>query len=110
MKTTEDLAGACGFQLVVPATGRPVSGVFCGDLLSWVLAQAKQGDAWCTVMSGENTVAVAAAAECACVVLCHGAVPDEAMLARASRHDVAIFTTALPEFEAARALAGALEQ
>ena len=38
---------------------RQVTGGYCGDLLSWVMGRAREGDAWMTVMGNVNAVAVA---------------------------------------------------
>lgn len=98
--TSETLCAACGF---CPAAGdgeRTVTGVFTGDLLSWAMGRAKEGDIWFTVMGNVNTVAVAALADCACVVLCHEAVWDEVAVQRAAQQGVTLYTTDLPEFDA----------
>lgn len=106
--TTNDLPAACGFLPLVPGEEREIKGVFTGDLLSWAMGRAKEGDAWFTVMGNVNAVAVACLAECACVVLCHGAVLDDAARQRAAENDVLVFATDLPEFEASLALAKAM--
>ena len=82
--TTNDLPAACGFLPLVPGEEREIKGVFTGDLLSWAMGRAKEGDAWFTVMGNVNAVAVACLAECACVVLCHGAVLDDTARQRAA--------------------------
>lgn len=107
MNTTQ-LAAACGFTVLVPGDEREVTGGFTGDLLSWAMGRAKEGDAWCTVMGNVNTIAVATLADCACIVLCHDALPDDAFKERAVGQGVPVFTTALPEFEAGLAVARAL--
>lgn len=107
MDTTE-LSARCGFAAAVAGTGREIKGIFTGDLLSWTMGRAKEGDAWFTVMGNVNSVAVAALADCACIVLCHGAALDAAARARAAEQDINIFTTELPEFEASLSLAKAL--
>ena len=84
MNSTE-LAAACGFAPAAGEGARQVQGIFAGDLLSWAMGRAKEGDAWFTVMGNVNTVAVAALADCACVVLCHGAGWDAVALQRAGR-------------------------
>lgn len=99
---------ACGFETVEHATQRSIDGIFTGDLLSWAMGQAKAGDAWFTVMGNVNTVAVASLADCACVVLCHGAKWDETARQRAAQQGINLFCTQLPEFEASLALAKAL--
>lgn len=71
---------------------------------------AKEGDAWFTVMGNVNAVAVAALADCACIVLCHGAALDAVAKTRAEEQGINIFTTDLPEFEAGFALARAMKR
>ena len=41
---------------------RPVTGGYCGDLLSWVMGRAPADGAWLTIMSNVNVAAVAALA------------------------------------------------
>lgn len=95
MNSTE-LAAVCGFPpWRAKAHGR-CQGIFAGDLLSWAMGRAKEGDAWFTVMGNVNTVAVAALADCACVVLCHGAGWDAVALQRAAEQGVALYTCPLP--------------
>ncbi|MEN6339400.1 MAG: hypothetical protein ABFD03_04675 [Clostridiaceae bacterium] len=55
---------------------RVVSGGYVGDLLSWVMGRANEGDAWVTIMSNPNIVAVATLADVSCVILAEGVVPD----------------------------------
>lgn len=54
---------------VLPQGDREITGVYIGDLLSWVMGRAGSGDAWITIMSNVNILAVAALADCACVIL-----------------------------------------
>ena len=105
---TGDLPARCGFRPLVPGTDREIRGIFTGDLLSWAMGRAKEGDAWFTVMGNVNTVAVASLADCACVVLCHGAVLDDLARQRAEENGVLVFAADLPEFEAGLALAKAM--
>ena len=53
------------------------TGCYSGDLLSWVMSRAKEGDVWLTVMGNVNAVAVAVLTECACIVLTENASLDE---------------------------------
>lgn len=62
---------------VLPEGDRQVTGVYIGDLLSWVMGRAQSGDAWITIMSNQNIVAVATLADTACVILAEGVQPDE---------------------------------
>ena len=80
---------------------RQVTGGYCGDLLSWVMGRAPQGSAWITVMTNVNVAAVAALCDVACVVLAQGAVPDEALRARAEREGIPILLTENDAYTAA---------
>lgn len=106
--TTQQLSDACGFRRATGDGTREVRGLFSGDLLSWVMGRAGEGDAWFTVMGNVNAVAVAALADCACAVLCHGAQWDEAAVEKARQQGVELYVTDLPEFEAGLAAAKAL--
>ena len=58
-----------GFGAVAtPEPQREITGVYIGDLLSWVMGRAQSGDAWITIMSNANIVAVAALADTACII------------------------------------------
>ena len=109
IKTTQ-LAELCGFVPVVEGEEREITGIFTGDLLSWAMGRAKEGDAWFTVMGNVNAVAVSTLADCACIVVCHSAVLDETARQRAEQQGVNIFTTDMPEFEASYALAEKLKK
>ena len=48
---------------------RSVQGAYAGDLLSWVMGRAEADNAFVTIMTNVNVVAVAALAELSCVIL-----------------------------------------
>ena len=73
---------------------RQVTGCYCGDLLSWVMGKAREGDCWLTVMGNINAVAVAVLTDCACIVLTEHAALDENAKSRAEQQGVTILTTA----------------
>ena len=72
---------------------RAVTGCYCGDLLSWVMGKAQEGDCWLTVMGNINAVAVAVLTDCACIVLTENAALDENAKERAEQQGVTILTT-----------------
>lgn len=82
---TEQL-GLTGFAL--PGGGREVTGGYTGDLLSWVMGRASEGDAWITIMSNANIVAVAALADVSCILLAEGVEPDHGVAQLASEKGV----------------------
>lgn len=65
---------------VVAEADRKVEGGYAGDLLSWVMGRADQGDAWVTIMTNINVIAVASLADVACVILSEGVTPGEEMV------------------------------
>ena len=81
--------------LSVADSSREVTGVYIGDLLSWVMGRAESGDAWITIMSNINIVAVASLADVACVVLAEGVTLDESVQKTAEQKGVNIYTTAM---------------
>ena len=60
----------------LPQADRDVRGGYAGDLLSWVMGRAEADDAWLTIMSNPNILAVAQLADVSCIILCEGVVPD----------------------------------
>ena len=76
--TVRELADKAHLRVAaMPDGDRPIDGVYIGDLLSWVMGRASEGDAWITIMSNRNIVAVATLADTACVLLAEGVQPDE---------------------------------
>ena len=49
LKEKLDLTLVCGDDLE-----RKITGCYCGDLLSWVMSRAREGDVWLTVMGNVN--------------------------------------------------------
>mgnify|MGYP000972415364 CR=1 FL=1 len=98
---TGDIAAHSSFTVLNPGGGRPVTSVYCCDLLSLVMGRAPAGSAWVTVMGNQNAVAVASLADTACIVLAEGITMDETGLQKAREHNVAVFATRLPVYEAA---------
>ena len=44
--------------LSMPDPAREIKGGYMGDLLSWVMGRAKADQAWITIMSNQNIIAV----------------------------------------------------
>lgn len=77
---------------------REVTGGYAGDLLSWVMGRAVSGDAWVTIMSNINVIAVAQLTDVACVILAEGVVPGEELIAAAETRGVNLFSSNEPTF------------
>lgn len=83
---------------------REISGCYCGDLLSWVMSRANEGDVWLTVMGNINSVGVAVLADVACIILTENAALDEDALKRAMQNDVIILQTDKNSYQMAAAI------
>jgi hypothetical protein len=98
-----------GFDAVsLPDGDREIDGVYIGDLLSWVMGRAQMDNAWITIMSNVNVIAVATLADTSCVVLAEGVVMPEELVQTAEAKDVNILSSAEPIYETAVKLAGLL--
>jgi hypothetical protein len=76
--TVKELSEKLNISVVtLPDAEREIRGVYCCDLLSWVMGRAKADDAWITIMSNSNIVAVASLADTACILLAEGVELDE---------------------------------
>lgn len=95
------------FHLSAPAA--EVTGGYAGDLLSWVMGRAQEGDAWLTIMSNQNVAAVALMAGTACVILTEGVEPDPALLQRAREKGVNLLGATESTFAVAAALSRLLK-
>ncbi len=82
----------------MPDGDREVSGGYAGDLLSWVMGRANEGDAWITIMSNVNIVAVATLADPACIILSEGVSPEEGVLEKAEATGVNILKSGKDTF------------
>ena len=100
--TVNELCEKCGFSaVVVPDGDREVTGCYTGDLLSWVMGRAKADDAWITIMSNVNIIAVASLADVACIILSEGVVLDADIIETAKQKEINILYSAKPSYETA---------
>ena len=107
--TVKQLIDSCGFTAAaLPDGDREVSGVYIGDLLSWVMGRAGADEAWITIMSNRNIVAVATLADTACIILAEGVIPDEGVASLATEKGVNVLQSDLPAYEIALRLRDAL--
>lgn len=92
--TVKELAKTFGYRvLCMPDENREVRGGYAGDLLSWVMGRLNEGDAWVTIMSNVNIVAVATLGDPSCIILSEGVLPDDEVLSRAQTYGINLLTT-----------------
>lgn len=107
--TVNDLCKLEGFTAVVlPDPDREVEGVYIGDLLSWVMGRARSGDAWITIMSNVNTIAVATLADTSCIVLAEGVTLDDDVRKTAEAKGINVVSTTYPAYGASLKLSQTL--
>ena len=100
--TVNELSSREEFSAVsMPEGEREISGVYIGDLLSWVMGRARENCAWITIMSNVNIVAVASLADVSCVILSEGVSLEESVIKTAADKGVNILSTSLNSYEAA---------
>lgn len=105
MKVNELLSH--GFEaLALPDADREIDGVYIGDLLSWVMGRAQMDNAWITIMSNVNVIAVASLADTSCVILAEGVEMEGDLIQTALQKDVNILKSSQPIYETAVTLAG----
>lgn len=92
-------------EIILPDGDREVTGCYIGDLLSWVMGAAKPGDAWLTIMSNINIVAVAALCDTACIILTEGVTIDDEVKSTAKEREINILSTDMSAFALAAKLA-----
>ncbi len=85
----------------LPDGEREICGVYIGDLLSWVMGRASAGNAWITIMSNINIVAVASLADTACILLAEGVTLSEEIVATANAKGINILASTLSAYELA---------
>ena len=92
--TVKQLAENFGYRvLCMPDEDREVVGGYAGDLLSWVMGRLEANNAWVTIMSNVNIVAVATLADPSCIILSEGVTLEEDVLNRARQQGVNVLST-----------------
>ncbi len=76
-----------------------VTGGYAGDLISAVMANAKQGNVWVTWHAHPNIVAAALVTKLSAIVLICGRQPEEETIRKAEEEGLPILLSKLPGFE-----------
>ncbi|HEX3031385.1 MAG TPA: DRTGG domain-containing protein [Bacillota bacterium] len=99
----EDLVSALQAEMKCGAgqSGNPVTGAYCSDLLSDVMAHAQKDDLWITIQTHQNIVAVASLLELAGIIITGGGSPDPETITKAVKENIPVLTSELSSFEVA---------
>ena len=105
--TVENFTRLSGFEVItMPSPENEINGAYVGDLLSWVMGKAGEGNLWVTIMTNVNIVAVAMLREISAIVLAEGVDIDGEVIEAASLKGINVLRTALPSYEASKKIAG----
>nr|WP_018962523.1 DRTGG domain-containing protein [Coprothermobacter platensis] len=91
------------FTLIAGEGGlnKDVDDVYICDLLSWVMAKAKQKSAWITIQSHVNIVAVALMADLSCIIIAEGVEAEKETIDHANEEGLPVLNYAGSSYEAA---------
>lgn len=81
-----------------------ISGVFIGDLLSWVMANGKEKQIWITVQAHLNVIAVSLLKEFSCIILCDNTSCDEEFINKCKEEQVNLILTSCSAYKCAKEL------
>jgi len=97
--TVKELAEQLGLEVVAGTLEAQINGVYVGDLLSNVMAKAKEHNLWLTIQGHQNVVAVASLTGVAAVIVVEGFEVEPAVIKRAEEKGVNILRTPLTAYE-----------
>lgn len=102
----KEVGGKIGLKLLAGGTGadKELTGAYICDLLSWVMSHGKKGDAWITVQTHSNVIAVAALLELACVIVPEEIEVPEDTLSKAEEEGIEVYQSRLSAYELAKEL------
>ncbi len=83
-----------------------VTGGYSGDLISAMMANAKQDNVWVTWHVHPNIVAAAVIVKLAAIILVSGRQPEQETIQKAQQEDIPILVSKLPAFEVVGKLYG----
>lgn len=102
--TVENLVNDFGFKLLAGEAGlkNEINGVYIGDLLSWVMGRAEEGNAWLTIQGHVNIVAVALLTSVSCIIVCEGSEVDAESILKSNKEEIPLLSTDLKMYDAAK--------
>lgn len=92
-----DLVEKLNFKILAGENGldKEVEGVYCCDLLSWVMSHGKNKNAWITVQIHPNVIAVASLLEFSCVIIPEDIQVEEVTLNKANDENIPVLQSSL---------------
>lgn len=104
--TIQEIVEQLGLKVLAgeESLDREVSGGYVADLLSCVMAGAREGSLWFTLQTHLNIVAVASLLDVAGIVVTEGASVAPETVEKAQEEGVVLLSSELPTFETIREL------
>ena len=90
-----------GEILALPDPKAEVMGGYCGDLLSNVMAKAKSGQVWITVITHAAILGVAAVSKVSGILIVENSEIDTNVIKKAQENGVNVIRTSLSAYEVA---------
>jgi hypothetical protein len=81
-----------------------IEGIYTGDLLSYVMGNGEPKQAWITMQTHQNVIAICSLKEFSVLIIVDGNTLDEEALQSARDNDVNVIVSPLPAFETIRKL------
>ncbi len=99
--TIQEMVKRAGLEVKTAADqlDAEVTGGYAADLISAVMANAKQGNVWVTWHTHPNIVAAALVTKLSAIVLICGRQPEEETIRKAEEEGLPILLSKLPAFE-----------
>lgn len=101
----QTIVNELGFEvLALPSPDAEIDGGYAGDLLSWVMGRASEGNIWVTIMTNINIVAVASLVGVSAVVVAEDSEVSPEVIAKANEQGINLLKTDKPVFETVLAI------
>jgi hypothetical protein len=81
---------------------KEIQGVYVGDLLSWVMGRGQPDEAWITVQSHLNIIAVAVLREFSCIIIADCIEIPEEVINKAKEENIALISASGTAFDCAK--------
>ena len=78
---------------------REIQGGYCSDLLSDVMGRAKEGQAWVTLQTHKNVMAIASLKDLSAVIIVKSLKPDQDTIQHSNEENIPILGTEKESFD-----------
>lgn len=103
MITVNELVQKLNLNVLAGTNGlnKQINGCYVGDLLSWVMANAKEKNVWITIIGNINSIAVASLVEMSCIILTENSRLDDDAKNKANELGIPVLCSPLNSYEMA---------